>query len=258
MIQLKPREQRQLETTPTQNTKEKLNKTKGTPVNSNVSHWITPIIYFLGRRVLMPFYFGKLKVTGQENIPRTGPVILAPTHRSRWDGLLIPYAAGKPITGRDLRFMVTADECEGLQGWFIRSMGGFPVDTKHPGISSIRHSVELLCQEEALVMFPEGDIFRDGQLHPLKPGLARIALQVESSHPGSDLKIVPIGICYSQPLPHWGCQVEVKIGSPLKVASYSHNSAKKNSQQLTQDLEIALRQLTEETKKAEVESATTP
>lgn len=253
MIQLKPRK-KTFKTTPAQDSKETLNKTKVAPVTSGVSHWITPAIYFLGRRLLMPLYFGKLKVTGQENIPRTGPVILAPTHRSRWDGLLIPYAAGKPITGRDLRFMVTADECEGLQGWFIRNMGGFPVDTKHPGISSIRHSVELLCQEEALVMFPEGDIFRDGQLHPLKPGLARIALQVESSHPGIDLNIVPISIHYSQIFPHWGCAVEIKIGSPLKVASYSHNSAKKNAQQLTHDLEAALRQLAEGSKPSEVEA----
>jgi 1-acyl-sn-glycerol-3-phosphate acyltransferase len=153
----------------------------------------------------MPLYFRRLKVTGQENIPKTGPVILAPTHRSRWDALVIPYAAGKPVTGRDLRFMVSADEIKGLQGWFIRRMGGFPVNTRHPGIGSIRHSVELLRNGEALVMFPEGNIFRETHVQPLKPGMARIALQVESSKPGIDLKIVPINIRYSQPVPHWRC-----------------------------------------------------
>jgi hypothetical protein len=70
---------------------------KVAPVTSHVCHWLTPILYPLGRRFVLPFYFRQLKVTGQENIPKTGPVILAPTHRSRWDALLIPYAAGQTL-----------------------------------------------------------------------------------------------------------------------------------------------------------------
>jgi 1-acyl-sn-glycerol-3-phosphate acyltransferase len=200
----------------------------------------------------MPLYFRKLKVVGQENIPKTGPVILAPTHRSRWDALTIPYAAGKPITGRDLRFMVSEDEVKGLQGWFIRRMGGFPVNTKHPGISSLRHSVELLRNGETVVIFPEGNIFREGPVQPLKPGMARIALQVEASQPGIDLKIVPISIRYSQPVPHWRCDVTVTIGSPISVANYCSKSAKKSAQKLTKDLEIAMRDVNGEKSLADV------
>src|SRR4028118_892633 len=172
MIQLDTREQAQAITTPAEQAPETSTLAKVAPVTSRVCHWLTSIMYPLGRRLVMPLYFRKLKVVGQENIPKTGPVILAPTHRSRWDALTIPYAAGKPITGRDLRFMVSEDEVKGLQGWFIRRMGGFPVNTKHPGISSLRHGVELLRNGEALVMFPEGNIYQDGQLHPLKPGMA--------------------------------------------------------------------------------------
>src|SRR4028118_1327101 len=119
---------------------------KVAPVTSHVCHWLTPILYFLGRRFVLPFYFRQLKVTGQENIPTSGPVILAPTHRSRWDALLMPAMTGRGVTGRDLRFMVSADEIRGIQGWFIRRLGGFPVDTKHPAITTLRHGVELLQQ----------------------------------------------------------------------------------------------------------------
>ncbi|NEP58365.1 MAG: 1-acyl-sn-glycerol-3-phosphate acyltransferase [Symploca sp. SIO2G7] len=220
---------------------EKLTPAKAAPVNSQVSYWLASILYPLGRRLVMPLYFKQLKVTGHENIPKTGPVILAPTHRSRWDALVMPYAAGKPVTGRDLRFMVSADECTGLQGWFIKRMGGFPVDTKRPGISSIRHSVELLRSGEALVMFPEGNVFRDGKLHPLKPGMARIALQTESSEPGIGLKIVPVNIRYSHLIPHWGSDVTVNIASPLTVADYLSKSTKTSAQQLTNDLETAMK-----------------
>jgi hypothetical protein len=39
--------------------------------------------------------------------------------------------------------------------------------------------------------------------------------------------------------------VEVKIGTPLTVASYCTKSAKKSAQQLTNDLEKAMRELDE-------------
>ena len=246
MIQLESRKHTQAKTTPAEHTPEMSTSAKVAPVTSRVCHWLTPILYFLGRRLVLPFYFRQLKVTGQENIPKTGPVILAPTHRSRWDALLIPFAAGKTVTGRDLRFMVTQDEVKGIQGWFIRRMGGFPVNTKQPGIGSIRHSVELLRNGEALVIFPEGNIFQDGQLHPLKSGMARIALQVESSQPNVDLKIVPISIRYSQLVPHWRCDATVTIGSPLNVADYCTKSAKKSAQQLTNNMERAMRSLDED------------
>jgi len=242
-MQLNTREQTQAMITPVKQTLDRSIPTKVAPVNSSVSPWLASILYPLARRIVMPLYFNKLKVTGDENIPRTGPIILAPNHRSRWDALVIPYAAGKPITGRDLRFMVSADECTGLQGWFVKRMGGFPVNTRRPGISSIRHTVELLRNGEALVMFPEGNIFRDGKLHPLKPGMARIALQTESSEPELGLKIVPISIRYSNLTAHRGCDVTVNIGGPLKVTDYLSNSAKRNAQQLTNDLESALKNL---------------
>lgn len=219
------------------------NAMKVMSVDSGICHWLTNIIYPLGRRVVIPFHFGQLTVTGQENVPKTGPVILAPTHRSRWDALIVPFAVGKPVTGRDLRYMVSADEMNGIQGWLIRRVGGFPVNTGRGGISSIRQTVELLSNGEALVMFPEGNIFRNGEVNRLKPGMARIALQVESSHPGIDLKIVPISLNYSQPIPKWGCDVTVTVGSPISVADYSTQSVKKEAAQLTHDLHTSMSNL---------------
>ncbi|PSO54978.1 MAG: 1-acyl-sn-glycerol-3-phosphate acyltransferase [Cyanobacteria bacterium QH_1_48_107] len=218
---------------------------KVTPVTSRISPWLSPLLYFVGRYFL-PFYFGQLNFTGQENLPRTGPVILASTHRSRWDGLIVAYATGRLVTRRDLRFIVSANETGGLQGWFVRRMGGFPLDPEHPGFSSLRHSVELLCQGEALAIFPEGDIYRDGHVNPLKPGLARIALQAQSHQSDSSVKIVPISIGYAQVYPSCGCDVKVKIGSPMDVADYSHASAKKSAPKLTADLEAILKELHEE------------
>ena len=124
-------------------------------IQSQVSPWLKTIIHPLGQYLVVPTFFGKIQVFGRENVPRTGAVILAPTHRTRWDPILVPYAGGPYVTGRSSRFMVSADEMKGVQGWFVRRLGGFPVDTNKPGIASIRHSVELLHAGEMLTIFPE-------------------------------------------------------------------------------------------------------
>ncbi len=212
-------------------------------VQSRCSPWLTPLAYRLGSW-LLPAYF-RLQVIGQEYLPRAGAVILAPTHRSRWDALLVPYAAGRYATGRDIHFMVTIDEVKGLQGWLIRRLGGFAVNPRQPAIASLRHGLEVLQNREMLVIFPEGGIFKDGQVHPLKPGLARLALQAEASQPDLNLQIVPIHLSYSQEIPSWGCEVTVQIGQPLQVTHYGQQPVKLAAKQLTHDLTQALDQLAE-------------
>lgn len=233
------------------------NKNTKVAASSRVSPWLTPIIYPLGQHLVLPLHFGKIEVKGQDNLPTSGPVIVAPTHRSRWDAILVPATIGKTTTGRDPRYMVSIDEMKGVQGWFIRRMGGFAVDPQHPSVGTLRHGVELLQQGEMLVIFPEGDIYRDGSVHPLKPGLARLALSAESSQPGLGVKILPINISYSQTYPTWGCDVTCRIGTPIHVSDYSTGSIKKDARQLTQDLELTLKQLGSKTQST-VETENTP
>ncbi len=219
------------------------NKTKAAPAPSQFSPWLMSLVYPLGRYGLLPSYFKSIVITGQEHLPKSGPVILAPTHRSRWDAFIVPYAAGRYATGRDLRFMVTADEVVGLQGWFMRNTGGFPVNTERPAIASLRHGMEILQQGEILVLFPEGNLFYEREIQRLKPGLARLALQTEASQPGLGLKVVPMATHYDPLLPHWRCKVSVHIGAPLQVSDYEVDSIKSSAQVLTADLDKALKKL---------------
>lgn len=214
-------------------------------IQSHFSPWLTPAVYAIGCWIVLPSYF-RIHVSGQENIPTHGPVILAPTHRARWDSLLIPYAAGRFVTGRDIHFMVTSDEVKGFQGWLIQRLGGFPVNPRQPTIASLRHGVEVLQNREMMVIYPEGGIFRDQELHPLKPGLARLALQAEASQPDLGIKIVPIHMEYAQSMPQFGCRVDISIGRSIEVASYGQGNAKHNAQRLTADLSHALQGLINE------------
>lgn len=222
-----------------------INKSKEQSLNSRISPWLANLLYPLGSNFVLPLFFDKIQVTGQENIPENGSVIVAPTHRSRWDALIVPYAVGKLVSGRDLRFMVSSNEVKGLQGWFIRRMGGFPVDTQRPGMESLCHTVDLLREEEMIVIFPEGGIFRQPKVQNLKRGVALISLQVQSEHPANKVKVLPVSVRYSQTYPSWGTKVYVDIGSPLDVKDYVTKSLRQGSQKLTQELFARLKDLHE-------------
>lgn len=220
------------------------NSESSNETDSGISPWVAKILYPIGCNVVLPLFFKKIEITGQENIPSSDPVIIAPTHRSRWDALIVPYAVGRLASGRDLRFMVSENEVKGLQGWVIDRMGGFPVNTDRPQLSTLDRSIKLLKQNpEMLVIFPEGGIYRDRQIHPLKRGVALIALEAQTDKSNRKVKILPVGIRYSQPYPSWGTEVKVDIGSPIAVADYLSDSLRKNSQKLTGALEESLQKL---------------
>jgi len=213
------------------------------PVQSRVVPWLTKIIYPLGRYIVLPGFFREIEIRGKEYTPHTGAVILAPTHRTRWDALLIAYAIGPYVTGRSSRIMVTTDEMKGIQGWFLRRLGCFEIDTTKTSTAVIRHSIDLLHQGEMLTIFPEGDLIRDGVLHPLKEGLARIATQAVSLKPDLDLKIIPINLDYEHPYPKFRDRVTVELGKPLQVNDYQQFSSKTGAKKLHQDLTHSLEDL---------------
>ncbi len=221
----------------------KAKPTRGEALTTHVSPWLTPLAYTLGCHVVLPWHFSKIQLEGQENLPKEGPVILAPMHRSRWDALLLPWATGRKTTGRDINFMVTADEMAGIQGWVIRHLGGFPVNTTKPSSTSIRCGTEILRRGEMLAVFPEGDIFKDGAVHPLKAGLARMALQVAIEHQ-LNIRVVPIGLFYSdiETVPR-GSEVRVVIDTPIQTDAYRDWPVKQAAQRLIADLQDALNRL---------------
>jgi 1-acyl-sn-glycerol-3-phosphate acyltransferase len=213
------------------------------PTELKISPWIAPLVYWIGRYILLPLYFKNIEVEGLEHVPKEGAVIFAPMHRSRWDAFMVPLIGGRLATGRDLHFMVSADEMKGLQGWIIRQMGGFEVDTTRPSLASIRTGVGLLRSERVMVVFPEGNIFKDSQVHPLKGGLARMALQA-SKGGETNVKIVPVGIYYDrQPDVPWGTSIKIRVAQPLETQDYQALATKVGANQLMDDLMQSLTQI---------------
>ena len=174
---------------------------------------------FVTQDVVLRFFFSKKKIINSGfSIPINSSIILAPTHRSRWDGLVLTMALGRRVTKKDCRFMVTKSEMRGIQGWFLRRLGCFSINQLSPSLSTLRYAIDLIEKEEQLVVFPEGKINKYGRKLVLKEGLYRLARLATKKK--ESIFIIPIGIAYSRVSPKFRGEFCLSFGQPLSMNDY--------------------------------------
>ena len=199
---------------------------------------------FVTQDIVLRFFFSKKKIINNGfSIPINSTLILAPTHRSRWDGLVLTMAMGRRITKKDCRFMVTKSEMRGFQGWFLKRLGCFSINQLSPSLSVLRYAIDLIEKGEQLVIFPEGKINKYGKRLVLKEGLYRLARLATKKT--ESIFIVPIGIAYSKVSPQFGSQFCLSLGKPI----FMNNCLESNisefnkllSEKMIKEEEIALK-----------------
>ena len=175
---------------------------------------VTRIAYSLVRNLL--FILSKLwfrvSVSGREHLPRSGPYIIAPVHRSNIDTPLSSF-----VTPRRVRFMGKDSLWKQKQiGVFLSLLGGFPVSRGTADLEALKRCVSVLDAGEPLVMFPEGTRQSGPKLHPLFEGPAYVALK-------RGVPIVPVGIGGSERVMRkgskmiWPHKCHVTIGEAISV-----------------------------------------
>ena len=191
-------------------------------IRKSADNWykINPILgslaMFFTQDIALRFFFSKKKIINNNfSIPRNSTIILAPTHRSRWDGLLLTMAMGRRVTSKDCRFMVTKSEMKGIQGWFLKRLGCFSINQLSPSLSALRYAIDLIEKGEQLVVFPEGKINKYGKKLILKQGLYRLARLATKKT--KNIFIIPIGIAYSKVSPRFRSKFCLSIGKPIAI-----------------------------------------
>ena len=195
----------------------------------DIFYRINPILGFLAmfltQDIILKFFFSKKKIIKNGfSIPKNSSVILAPTHRSRWDGLVLTMAMGRRVTQKDCRFMVTKSEMRGIQGWFLKRLGCFSINQLSPSLSALRYAIDLIEKGEQLVVFPEGKINRYGKKLVLKEGLYRLARLATKKT--NSITIIPIGIAYSKIPPNFRGEFCLSFGKPITINDYSNFTIK--------------------------------
>lgn len=182
-------------------------------------------------------YFRETIVLGIDNLPMEGALLFAPTHRARWDALMLPMAAGRRVTGRDCRFMVTRTEMDGLQGWFLNRLGCFPVDQARPSLKSLRYAIDLLADGQQVVVFPEGRINRTDEPMRLQQGLARLAQLAHSQ--GVEVQVVAVGLGYSEASPNICGKAAIAFSEPMKVDGHGREAVRIFNEELRNRMHAA-------------------
>jgi 1-acyl-sn-glycerol-3-phosphate acyltransferase len=173
-------------------------------------------LYSAARAVLAGLLRGifRLEITGAERVPRRGPVILAPNHRSLLD---IPVAAA--TTRRKVWFMAKEELFRSRPAAAVlRRLGAFPVRRGRPDRAPLQRALQLLAQGEVVGIFPEGTRRPDARFERLEEGFAYVALR-------SGAPIVPLAISGTESVfPPGGrvpklVKVRVAVGEPFRLAS---------------------------------------
>jgi 1-acyl-sn-glycerol-3-phosphate acyltransferase len=160
---------------------------------------------------------------GIENVPVSGPAIIASNHLSFADWLFMPLALDRRVT-----FVAKSDYFTGvgLKGWvqrrFFAGTGQVPID-RSGGLASesaMRAGLKVLQRGELFGIYPEGTRSHDGRLYKGRTGVARLALLagvpvIPSAIIGTDL-IAPPGKIVTRIV-----SPTVRFGTPLNFSRYS-------------------------------------
>jgi 1-acyl-sn-glycerol-3-phosphate acyltransferase len=186
-----------------------------------VFYWLLKLVV-LGPVLRLLF---RPKVEGLENVPRSGPVILACNHLSFSDSIFTPLIMRRKVT-----FVAKAEYFtgKGIKGWLSRMFfigaGTIPVDRSggEAAQAALDTLLRVLREGNIAGIYPEGTRSPDGRLYRGKTGVARLALE-------SGAVVVPVALLNTDEIQPTGTliptvkRVRIRIGSPLDFSRYAES-----------------------------------
>ncbi|WP_446216116.1 lysophospholipid acyltransferase family protein [Micromonospora sp. IBHARD004] len=163
------------------------------------------------------------QVEGLENVPETGPVILASNHLSFSDSIFTPLIVKRKVT-----FIAKAEYFlgKGIKGWltkmFFVGSGAIPVDRSGGRAARAALDTQLTVLRSGGIagIYPEGTRSPDGRLYRGKTGVARLALE-------SGAPVVPMAMLNADEIQPPGQlvpnvkRVRIRFGAPLDFSRYA-------------------------------------
>lgn len=125
-------------------------------------------------RLLAHIVFG-IKVTGLENVPLEGPILLVGNHMSNLDPPLIGS-----FVPREAHFAAKIQLFDGLLGHWMRYHNAIPVRRSGSDKDAIKSMVAKLKEGNAVMIFPEGTRTLSPEGQQAKAGVGMIAAMAKT------------------------------------------------------------------------------
>jgi 1-acyl-sn-glycerol-3-phosphate acyltransferase len=115
-----------------------------------------------------------MRYVGVQNVPTTGPAVLAANHVSALDGIVLALAPAEHRR-RMTRFLSPTEFFENpWYGWGLRLFG--QIELKRGNPQALDEALETIRRGAMTGLFPEGRVGETGELQRGHSGVSRIAL----------------------------------------------------------------------------------
>jgi 1-acyl-sn-glycerol-3-phosphate acyltransferase len=201
----------------------------------------TPIYRFLR---LLVHWINRLAfrttVDGADLVPTSGPVIIAPVHRS-----FIDFFVASEVTRRKLHYMAKDSLWKnGALARILPAVGAFPVHRQSADREALRRAQQVLDAGEVLILFPEGERRTGPVVQDLHEGVAFLAARTGAT-------VVPVGIGGSASVMPKGKKlprprhIHLVVGKPLDppARTGAGRVSRSTIHRLTEELTVSLQDL---------------
>ncbi|MFQ5859964.1 MAG: lysophospholipid acyltransferase family protein [Dehalococcoidia bacterium] len=167
------------------------------------------------------------RVEGQEAVPPRGPLLVVSNHLSNADPPLLIASLPRRISFMAKRGLFTKP----VVGFLLRALGSYPLDRNSRDRGALKWTLQLLQEEKAVTIFPEGTR-SPGGLRQGHPGVAYLALK-------SMAPILPVAVTGTESIgPLWRvplplCSMKVSIGLPFSLPTIEGELTRPLLQHLT-------------------------
>jgi long-chain acyl-CoA synthetase len=156
--------------------------------NSSLELPSTSVLYPLHAKLFKVFLKlnNRLKIVGEKNVPRKGPVIIAPNHQSFLDGGIVAAGLSSKIL-KNSYFFATEEHVKHPVVKSLAKRNNVIVMEKSNLKNSILKLSEVLKKGKNVIIFPEGSRSYDGEMVPFKKTFAILSKEL-------DVPVVPVCI----------------------------------------------------------------
>ncbi|HEX4094914.1 MAG TPA: lysophospholipid acyltransferase family protein [Trebonia sp.] len=202
--------------------------------------------YQLSRVVAGPILhaFGRPRATGLENIPASGPALLASNHLSIIDSVYLPLMLSRPVVFPAKAEYFTAKGPVGrLWAAYLRSTNQLAMnrDDTRSATATLEAAAEILRAGELFGFYPEGTRSPDGRLYRGRSGLGWLVLNTGAP-------VIPVAMSGTRKMMPPGklprpAKIEVKIGKPMEFGHLAGDPPGRARRIIADEVMQAIREL---------------